>query len=203
MDTSLSLPRVEQIQETANRRAQDDARDEIDYVLVQRIAAADDLALGELYRRYSVSVYNYLLRLVREAPQAEDLLQDVFIAIWRGAGRYRRGARVKTWIFRIAHHQAVSWLRQHREMDSLFDVHLQQKPAAYDLENIVQEQLESQHIQQALDQLSPKHRAVLELAFVQELSYAEIAEVISCPVGTVKSRIYNALQTLSGKVKYD
>jgi len=75
---------------------------------LRQVAAGDEVAFAELYDHYAPSVYNYLLRLVNESAVAEEILQEVFLAMWRGAHRFREEAKVKTWLLRIAHHQAVS-----------------------------------------------------------------------------------------------
>lgn len=161
-----------------------------DAQLLQWVATGDQEAFSELYRRYGVPLFNYLLRLVQDEPAAEDLLQEVFVAVWNGAARFRWQAQVKTWLFHIAHYQAVSWLRRNRSQGVYED--LQDQAGADDLEQAVYDRWESGKLRQALDQLSPQHRAVLELAFVYEMSYREIAEVVDCPVGTVKSRMNHA-----------
>src|SRR5512143_294699 len=82
--------------------------------LLRQVAAGDEAAFAELYDLYAPPVYNYLLRLVNEGAVAEEILQEVFLAMWQGAPRFREEAKVKTWLLRIAHHQAVSWLRRSR-----------------------------------------------------------------------------------------
>ncbi len=158
-----------------------------DRQLLRRVAQGDEEALGILYQRHSRSLYNYLLRLIHEPALAEDLLQEVFVAAWQGAGRFRGRSKVTTWLFRIAHNQAVSWLRcRKREctLEKVADLAVEGSPAEQ-----MMGRWRADRIQAALEQLSPKHRAVLELAFYHELSYQDIAEVVGCPVGTVKSRV--------------
>jgi RNA polymerase sigma-70 factor, ECF subfamily len=166
-----------------------------DTELLRQVAAGDEAAFTELYDLYAPPVYNYLLRLVNEPPVAEEILQEVFLAMWQGAHRFRAEAKVKTWLLRIAHHQAVSWLRRARATLSP-DEELEPD----DLEPIEEHLARNWQIDQvraALARLSPTHRAVIELTFVQGLSYAEIAEVMNCPIGTVKSRMSYALRYLN------
>ncbi len=101
--------------EQVTQKTVDDGR------LLQRVGKGDQVAFEQLYGRYSGQVYNYLWRLVHEQSVAEELLQESFLAIWKGAGRFRSQASVKTWIFRIAHNQAVSWLRKHAGDEFLDD----------------------------------------------------------------------------------
>jgi RNA polymerase sigma-70 factor (ECF subfamily) len=171
-----------------------------DQQLLQGTARRDEGAFENLYRRHSTSLYNYLLRLTHKEDVAEELLQEVFVAVWEGASRFRGQAKVSTWLFRIAHHRAVDWLRKQRPTLLEDDEHL---PADDRLEPETEalEDWRADQVQIALSQLSPDHRAVLELIFFQELSYREVARVIDCPVGTVKSRVSYAKRHLNGVLK--
>lgn len=166
-----------------------------DVDLVRRTAQGDEGAFGELYRRYRRPLYGYLLRLVGEAP-AEDLLQEVFVALWEGAGGFRGEAQVKTWLFRITHHQAVSWLRRRRETIALPET-LPADERTRITERLVSRSWRSAQVWRGLDRLTPKHRAVIELAYVHAFTYREIAAILECPVGTVKSRMSYALRYLA------
>ena len=174
-----------------------DPSPEEDRFLLERTAGGDEDAFVELYQRHHRTIFNYLLRLVREVDFAEELLQEVFVAAWRGAGRFRGQAMVKTWLFRIAHNQAVSWLRRHKKTISLQEDTVVDS-GEKDPEKLAEVALRADQVHLALDQLSPKHRAVVELAFVGSFSYAEIAQILDCPVGTVKSRMSYALRYLAG-----
>ena len=167
-----------------------------DIELLRQVAAGDEAAFAELYDQYAPPVYNYLLRLVNEPAIAEEILQEVFLAMWQSAHRFREEAKVKTWLLRIAHHQAVSWLRRTRavlwpndELEADGDDHVEEHLAR---------SWQIDRVRAALAQLTPTHRAVIELTFAQGLSYAEIAEVMNCPIGTVKSRMSYALRRLNG-----
>jgi RNA polymerase sigma-70 factor (ECF subfamily) len=145
-------------------------------------------------------LYNYILRLIHRPHVAEEILQEVFLAVWEGAGQFKKRSKVKTWIFRIAHYQSVSWLRRKREVLT-HDGELPDRPVAPQTESRVIATWQTDQVRLALDKLSPEHRAVLELAFFHEMSYAEIAEVLDCPVGTVKSRMSYARRNLTGHLK--
>lgn len=187
-----------------------------DRELVRRIARGDERAFGQLYHAYSVSLYNYVLRLVHDPAVAENLLQEVFVAAWQGASGFRGGAQARTWLFRIAHHQAVSWLRRERADISLDEAgtaaeQLADRDSAggpngsvtgsSDVEAAAWSTWQVDQIRAALDGLAPNHRAVIELVFFHELSYAEVAEVLDCPVGTVKSRMSWARRHLADALK--
>ena len=166
-----------------------------DTELLRQVAAGDEAAFAELYDLYAPPVYNYLLRLVNEAAVAEEILQEVFLAMWQSAHRFRAEATVKTWLLRIAHHQAVSWLRRTRA--TLWPNDELEADDHEPIEAHLARSWQIDQVRAALARLSPNHRAVIELTFVQGLSYAEIAEVMNCPIGTVKSRMSYALRRLN------
>lgn len=171
-----------------------------DHLLVRQVAAGDQQAFGILYDQYSEPVFNYLVRLIHEPQTAEDLLQEVFMVLWQSAKNFREEARVKTWLLSIAHYQAVSWLRRHHPTLPLEDS-IDTASDDLQLDEQAVQAWETRQAWSQLDQLSPKHRAVIELAFVHNLPYADIAKVLDCPVGTVKSRMSYALKQLNGWLK--
>jgi RNA polymerase sigma-70 factor (ECF subfamily) len=166
-----------------------------DRQLLERTARHDGEAFGALYDRYSKPLYNYLLRLVGREGVAEELLQEAYIAAWNGAGRFRGRSKVSTWLFRIAHHKAVDWLRRVRPNPV---EELERLPADDCPEAEAFEAWTAGRLRSALAELSPEHRAVLELTFYHGFSYREIARIVDCPVGTVKSRMSYAKATLRG-----
>lgn len=169
---------------------------EEDIHLIQAVASGSENAFSEVYRRYHRPIYNYLLRIVQDDAGADDILQEVFLAVWQGAAKFRQKASVKTWIYRIAYKQSVSWLRKHRR--KLIPVSLDEVVDGGDSpEESAMAAMRSANIGKAMAGLTVKHRAVIELAFVQEMSYAEIAEILDCPIGTVKSRMSYALRQLN------
>lgn len=170
-----------------------------DQELLSRISKNDEDAFKELYSRYNLPLFNYLVRLVHQTTLAEDLLQESFLGIWQGAKKFRGKSSVKTWVFRIAHHKAISWLRKHGKIQqiptdidelSLFSQEISPEEALIQRGQITQ-------IQNAIEQLSHNHRSTVELTFVHGFSHKEIAEIMGCPVGTVKSRMNYALKILS------
>jgi RNA polymerase sigma-70 factor (ECF subfamily) len=171
-----------------------------DTELLRQVAAGDEAAFAELYDLYAPPVYNYLLRLVNEPAVAEEILQEVFLTMWQSAHRFREEAKVKTWLLRIAHHQAVTWLRRARAARWPND------DLEADDRDLIEEQLarswQLEQVRAALAGLTPNHRAVIELTFVQGLSYMEIAEVMNCPIGTVKSRMSYALRHLNALLSH-
>jgi RNA polymerase sigma-70 factor (ECF subfamily) len=170
------------------------AADDADRRLLAAAAQGDNGAFAALYRNHSTAIFNYLLRLVHDKNQAEDLLQETFMATWRGANTFRRQSSVRTWLFSIAHNKAVSWLRRNRPQSMDEDLEItDDSPGPEMLSQIT---WRNEAILSAMDELSVSHRAVVELAFVHELAYADIAQIMGCPLGTVKSRMSYALTHL-------
>lgn len=166
-----------------------------DRLLLLKIASGSEAAFDSFYQQYGTSIYNYILRLIHETAPAEEITQEVFLAVWTGASAFSGRASVKTWLFKIAHNQAVSWLRKIKPLELLDKQHtLATKDPK--LEEKIDADLQLEHLRLALDRLPFNHRATIELAFVHGLSYREIAEIMNCPIGTVKSRNAYALRQL-------
>ena len=169
---------------------------EEDIYLIQATAAGSESAFSEVYRRYYQPIYNYLLRIVQDDAGADDILQEVFLAVWQGAGKFKKKSTVKTWIYRIAYKQSISWLRKHGRKSSPIELE-EVIDSGESPEDKALTEIRNVNIRRAMGKLTPKHRAVLELAFVQDMSYSDISEVLDCPVGTVKSRMSYALRYLN------
>jgi RNA polymerase sigma-70 factor (ECF subfamily) len=166
-----------------------------DLELVRRIAAHEDVALGELYAAYGQRMYAYALRLTGNPPQAEDVVQDALVAVWRSASRFRGEGRVLAWLLGIVHHTAMKALR-HSSVpisDAMGETLISPEPLP---EERLQAAEEAERVRCALQSLSLHHRAVLELVFYQGLHLDEVARVCNCPVGTVKSRLSYARRYL-------
>jgi len=168
-----------------------------DLELIQKIAMGDEVAFSELYKRYNLPVYNFILRLILRKDAAEDVLQEVFIAVWQGSNRFQSKSAVKTWLFRIAYHKSISWLRKDKIRRQSLNIDelsiFSDKPSP---EGSLIEHWQEAQIKSAVAHLSHNHRSVIELTFVHGFSYKEIANIMKCPVGTVKSRMNYALRYL-------
>src|SRR5258706_9446695 len=168
-------------------------------LLLRRIAGGDEEALQQLYVEYRPRLRRYLwYQLDGDTLAVEEALQDPFLAVWRTAGTYRGEAKLATWFFQIAHYLA---LRARQTATRQAGIRLnqgeqaeEQTPAAYSLEDVVLDRLA---LEEALGQLSVKHRAVLHLVFQQGFSAEEVAQILDIPVGTVKSRVSYARRALT------
>jgi RNA polymerase sigma-70 factor (ECF subfamily) len=153
--------------------------------------------LRELYALYGQRLYAFALRLSAHRAEAEDLVQEMLLAVWRGAGRFRGDGRVLTWLLGIIHHTAIKAMR-HRSVPISDEMEETLPSPTGSPEVQTQAGQQAQWVRRGLQSLSPEHRAVLELIFYQGLSLEEVAEVCRCPLGTVKSRLSYARQHLRG-----
>lgn len=164
-----------------------------DSAWVIRLARGDEAALTCLYERHAQAVLGYLVQLTGDRGEAEELLQDTFVAAWRAAGGFNRRSTVLTWLLGIARRRARDGRRRRRlpTVDKeLFEL------AVAGFEELALARLELGQLGRLVAQLPAAHREVLSLALVQELSYAEVAEVLGISVGTVKSRLHAARRAL-------
>lgn len=179
--------------EMPEQRAQD--MDEIS--LLARIADKDQDAFKQLYALYRKRLFAYLLKVLSQPETAEEVLDDVMFEVWRQATRFQGNSTLATWIFGIAHHKAMNALRQRGKHKA---VELEAVDEPLTSPDNPYTEAEKSHLREkmktALAQLSQDHRAVLELTFYHGFSYVEIAEIVRCPVNTVKTRMFHAKRQL-------
>jgi RNA polymerase sigma factor (sigma-70 family) len=164
--------------------------------LLRRVAAKDRRAFEALYHLYYRRLFGYLLKLTRRADLVEEVLNDVMLAIWKGAAGFDGRSRPSTWIFGIAYHKALKALsRRSNDQPGNPDA----GPEPVDTEEperlAVRRELASV-LGRAIGALSPEQRAVVELTYYYGLAYQEIAEIVGCPVNTVKTRMFHARRRL-------
>src|SRR6478672_10628259 len=168
-----------------------------DAILVNRIAAGDRLAMQALFARHRTPVYRWLLRFVSNETLAEDLLSEVFLAVWRQADRFEGRSSVSTWLMSIARHKALSACR--RRTDAELDEKIEATIAdpANDPEVALQEKDRGELLRRALIRLSPQHRQVIDLVYYHEKSVDEVAHILDVPPATVKTRMFYARKKLA------
>lgn len=178
---------------------------DLDAHLLRRIAERDHDAFDELYHRYHRRLLGYLLRILGRPGVAEEVLDDVMLAVWQGADRFHGRSRPSTWVFGIAHHKALKALEKGRR-DASRDTGTPPDPEAErDAPHrrpeaaAVRAELRRK-LREALDVLSPAQRAIVELTFYYGYSYPEVAEIVGCPLGTVKTRMFHARRLLKHRL---
>ncbi len=175
--------------------------------LLRASLAGDTEAWGEIVLRYKDAVFGLCLGFLRNRADAEDLTHDTFIRAYENLRRYRLDKKFSTWLFTIASNLSRNRLR-HRRYHPVVSPP-DQMSGGTDPASIVAQEARQARVKAALDELPPGYRAPLVLRYYNELSYKEIAEVLSLPEGTVKTRIHRAKVMLkeriesSGVIKYE
>jgi RNA polymerase sigma-70 factor (ECF subfamily) len=164
--------------------------------LLERIARRDRVAFETLFRALGPAVHRFVRDLVREDGLAEELTSDVMVEVWRSAGKFGGRSRARTWVFGIAHHKAIDALRKRRAALVSLDELVGAAGDDPTPEAAALRAEERRRLDDALASLSAEHRAVLELTYVEGFSQKEIADIVDCPVATVKTRAFYAKQRL-------
>jgi RNA polymerase sigma-70 factor (ECF subfamily) len=163
-----------------------------DTILIERIAAGDKLAMHALFARHRTPIYRWLLRFVGNETLAEDLLSEVFLDVWRQAGRFEGRSSVATWLMSIARFKALSARRRRTEAELDEKIETTVADTANDPEAALQEKHRGELLRQALTQLSPEHREAIDLVYYHEKSIDECAQVLGIPAATVTTRMFYA-----------
>lgn len=169
-----------------------------DAELVRAIARGDEQAFASLYRRYSPTLLGFLIRILDSLPEAEDVLQEVFVHVWQRAADFdeTRG-RVFTWLATIARSRAVDRIRASGTRDRLEAKASHERPA--DVADAVDDAIrreQREELLDALDSIPEGQRDALLLAYFEGFSQSEIAERTGAPLGTVKTRTRDGLRKL-------
>ena len=172
-----------------------------DEVLIGRIANGDRLAMQVLYARYHVRVFRFVVRLVRDEAMAEDLISEVFLDVWRQAGRFEGRSTVSTWMLAIARFKALSVLR--RRLDGELDEETASaiEDPTDDPGTALEKKDKSAMIRKCLLGLSAEHREIIDLVYYHEKSVGEVAEIVGIPENTVKTRMFYARKRLAELLK--
>jgi RNA polymerase sigma-70 factor (ECF subfamily) len=172
-----------------------------DATLINRIAAGDKLAMQALFGRHRTLVYRWLLRFVGNETNAEDLLSEVFLDVWRQADRFEGRASVSTWLISIARFKALSARRRRTEAELDEKIETTVPDTANDPEAALQEKNRGELLRQALTRLSLEHREIIDLVYYHEKSIDECAQILGIPAATVKTRMFYARKKLAELVK--
>ncbi|NQT83099.1 sigma-70 family RNA polymerase sigma factor [bacterium] len=189
---------------------------ESDEVLISRCWRGDERSFDILFERYRARIYTFVLRFVKDHKIAEDIFQETFIRVFRKARHFRHQAKFSTWLYTIAANLCRDELkrRKRRRCFSLDAPAADEKwegqassliqaiPDASDGPRAQAQKRElSRVLTLALEELPRDARLVIELHVMQGLRYREVAEILQCPIGTVQSRMHNAVQLLRKKVE--
>lgn len=182
-----------------------------DAVLVMRCQEDDCAAFDEIVSRYKDGIYNYVWRMVSNREDAEDLAQEVFVRAFAAIKTFRREANLRTWLYKIASNLCVDrYRRAGLEKQWIIPLERQQNDTVRPIDipdhssdprrSFERSELQAE-VKKALLKLPEKLRSAIILFDIEGLSYEEIADAMGCPIGTVKSRIFNARMKLRGLLK--
>jgi RNA polymerase sigma-70 factor (ECF subfamily) len=173
-----------------------------DEQLIAKALQGNMQAWLNLLKRHEKSIYNYGIRMTGKNEDALDLMQEVFISVFRNLGRFRGEGSFKSWLFSIAHFRCIEFYRRKKPMQALDDIpELSSQDKSMD-ENLYITQ-ENQQLVQAMQQLPLSQKTVVELKFFGQFTFAEIAEQTGISSNTAKSRLYVALEKLKTLMEVD
>lgn len=190
---------------SAYTKSQSDISDE---ELIRRFQEDDFAAYDIIVHRYKDQLLNFVYRFLGNVEEAEDIVQETFLRLYRNKHAYRQIAKFSTWIYTIAGNLAKTELRKRkrRKVVSISDIGFDDKE--YEIEDEMADTEQSTNslltdkiIQNAIDDLPPRFKQVIILRDIQELSYEEIGSILHIPLGTVKSRVNRARLKLQSKLK--
>jgi RNA polymerase sigma-70 factor (ECF subfamily) len=167
--------------------------------LLARVAERDLDAYRALYESYFRRLFGFVFKITRRGELVEEIVQETLLVVWRDAQRFGGRGRVSSWIFGIAYRRALKRLRSETsraERERIAAGEEIRRPPRPGPEHDVEARERAAAVWKALGALSPEQRAVVELTFFEGLSYPTIAEIVGCPVNTVKSRMFHARQRL-------
>ncbi|MCI0414389.1 sigma-70 family RNA polymerase sigma factor [bacterium] len=169
-----------------------------DTELIAKISVRDRKAFDSIYDRYASVLFSFCLRILKQKAEAEDVLQEIFVQVWRDAPRFdpRRGSP-RSWLFTIARSRALDRYRSRKIAQNRME---EETSAAINgissQEDLQSTRIRNQYVAKALNKLTRKQRMVLEMLYYEGFTQEEISERLAEPVGTIKSRVRSALIAL-------
>lgn len=175
-----------------------ESRDD-DALLMSRIRAQDMEAFEELYRGYRTRLTRFLFKLVRRPEMVEEVMNDTLMVVWERPCSFNGESKLSTWIFAIAYRKAMKALRRQDEPveDPWAEERMSLDPSPEDEFGRRRAQV---LLQRAIAELSAEHRAVVEFTYFHEMGYREIAQIMACPIDTVKTRMFHARRRLKRRL---
>jgi RNA polymerase sigma-70 factor (ECF subfamily) len=172
--------------------AQDDVR------LIERIVAGDLRAFETLYRAYHPRLTRFLTNMLRRPHLVEEALNDTMMVVWKRPDKFNGTSKVSTWIFAVAYRTALK--ARSRVQDPVADSEAPERVDDTTPEQELGHRQTQAILVKAMDGLSPEHRAVLDLTYFHDVGYREIADILGCPVGTVKTRMHHARKHMKARL---
>jgi RNA polymerase sigma-70 factor (ECF subfamily) len=186
----ISLPDV-----VSEPSEQDDAQ------LVKASQHGDQEAFAFLVQRHQRLVFNMVLRMLQDYEEASEITQEAFLAAWRGLSSFRGEARFATWLYRIAYNRALKQLERRKREQSLqaaieAEQILEMVNKQQRVEDILELRAQQAMVREQIEKLPARYRSVLILRHLQEMTYEEMADILSIPIGTIKTHLFRARHLL-------
>lgn len=169
---------------------------ELDTELLFKISEGNEAAFADFYRLYEKRLYYFIKQKLNDPFEASDILNETFLEVWRKAGTFEGRSKVSTWLFGIAYFKTVDRMRKNGKVIVGDDQVPEQVDDSADAMACLLSKENGAHIKFCLEQLKLPHRTVIELAFLQDMAYGEIAAIVECPENTVKTRMFHAKQLM-------
>ena len=163
--------------------------------LILRISRGDKQALRELYDRHAPGLRRFVENWIADRENAADIVHETLIDVWQSAERFQGRSSVKSWIYSIARNKAIDQNRRGVRM-VYAEPDLETPDEAPTPEQELQAFQNAERVRTCVNALSPTHKAAIQMAFFEDLTYAEVAEIEECPGGTIKTRIMHAKKLL-------
>ncbi len=180
-----------------------------DNEIVKLVVAKNQRAYQELMKRYQMKLYSYLRRLVRNKEESEDLLQGVFMKVYKNIKSFNTQRKFSSWIYRIAHNEAVNFLKKRSKKHFVSIEDIQSAKDKLEITDTRKNPIDSwiskelkEEMQEALEKLPPKYKEVLTIRYYYDKSYEEMSKVLGKPVntvGTLLNRAKKKLMEIMGK----
>jgi RNA polymerase sigma-70 factor, ECF subfamily len=177
-----------------------------DLLLIAASKEGDQDAFAQLVQRYQRRVFNLVYRMLQDYEEATEITQETFLAAWQGLPAFRGDARFPTWLYRIAYNCSLKQLEL-RKRDRALQVALEAEQVLEDADNETRADAEMDArdrqalIQEQLSHLPAKYRIVLVLRHLQDMTYEEMAEILTMPIGTIKTHLFRARNLLKERLQ--
>lgn len=166
----------------------------VDASLINRVLGSDQAAMAEIFDRYGSLVYSIALRILKDPGQAEDVLQEILLQVWRNPARFANGrGSLPAWLAVVARNRSIDLLRKRRPIEPMGDLVV---ASPENLASEIERNSMVEKVRNAMKDLPTAQQRLIELAFFEGMTHSEIAARTGEPLGTVKTRIRTALATL-------
>lgn len=166
-----------------------------DQSLLSRTAAGDMDAMKVLYQRHAQAVQRFVQTRIRDHFEVSDIVHNTMLDVWRTAGRFEGRSNARSWILSIARNKMVDFIRKQSRTE-LAEPDQNAPDESPNAEAVITASQDAAHVRECVDKLPTQQRSAIHLAFFEEMTYGEIAEVNNVPEGTIKTRIYHAKKLL-------